>query len=281
MDVLLNKSWPAPAKLNLLLRIVGQRADGYHLLQTVFQFVDIADQLRFNLRADGVIKRISSLEGVPEDQDLTVRAARLLQQQAGVTQGVDITLDKQLPMGGGLGGGSSDAATALVVLNRLWGAGLSEDQLAALGLGLGADLPVFIRGTAAWAEGVGEVLTPVDLPEPWYLILVPPCHVSTAKVFSDPTLERNSPAITVDDFLAGCTDNNCLPVVCAHYPEVAAAFAWLNQHAQARLTGTGGCIFAAFEDEAGARRLLKQVPEPYCGLVGRGMNRSPLFDAAK
>lgn len=281
MNVPLNKFWPAPAKLNLLLRIVGQRADGYHLLQTVFQFVDIADQLSFDLRADGAIKRISPLAGVSEDQDLVVRAARLLQQEADITQGVDIMLDKQLPMGGGLGGGSSDAATTLVALNRLWAAGLSEDRLAELGLELGADVPVFIRGHAAWAEGVGEMLTPVDLPEPWYLILAPLCHVSTAEIFSDPKLERNSPAITVDDFLAGCIDNSCLPVVCDHYPEVAAAFEWLNQHAQARLTGTGGCIFAAFEDEASARQVLKQVPELYCGLVGRGMNRSPLLYPVK
>ncbi len=281
MAALQNRSWPAPAKLNLLLRIVGRRADGYHLLQTLFQFVDIADQLSFNLRADGVIKRISVLEGVPEDQDLVVRAARLLQRLTGTALGVEIRLEKRLPMGGGLGGGSSDAATTLVALNRLWDTGLSEDQLAGLGLELGADLPVFIRGRAAWAEGVGEMLTPVDLPEPWYLILAPPCHVSTAEVFSDPKLERNSPPITLNDFLSGCVDNSCLPVVCEHYPEVAAALEWLNQHAQARLTGTGGCIFAAFEDEASARRLLQQLPKPYQGFVGRGLNRSPLFDSAE
>ena len=281
MSALLNRSWPAPAKLNLLLRIVGRRADGYHLLQTVFQFVDIADQLRFKLRADGVIKRISPLEGVPEEQDLVVRAARLLQQAAGTALGVEIELDKRLPMGGGLGGGSSDAATTLVALNALWDAGLSEDRLAELGLELGADVPVFIRGRAAWAEGVGEALTPVDLPEPWYLILVPPCHVSTAEIFSDPKLERGSPPITLNDFLSGAVDNSCLAVVCEHHPEVAAALEWLNQHAQARLTGTGGCLFAAFEDEASARQLLPQVPKPCQGLVGRGMNRSPLFDPAK
>jgi len=281
MNALLNKSWPAPAKLNLLLRIVGRRDDGYHLLQTVFQFVDIADQLNFNLRTDGVIKRASPLEGVSEDQDLVVRAARLLQQATGTMLGAEIKLDKQLPMGGGLGGGSSDAATTLVVLNVLWDVGLSEDRLAELGLELGADVPVFIRGYAAWAEGVGESLTPVDLPEPWYLILVPPCHVSTTEIFSDPKLDRNSPPIALDDFLSGCVDNNCLPVVCEHYPEVAAALEWLNQHAQARLTGTGGCVFAAFEDESGARQLLKQVPEPYQGLVGRGMNHSPLFNSVK
>ncbi len=275
-----SRSWPAPAKLNLLLRIIGRRADGYHRLQTVFQFVDIADRLRFNLRADGAIARISPLEGVPEDQDLVVRAARLLQQATGTTLGAEIELDKRLPMGGGLGGGSSDAATTLVALNRLWETGLSEGRLAELGLSLGADVPVFIRGRAAWAEGVGESLTPIDLPEPWYLILVPPCHVSTAEVFSDPGLERNAPPITLDEFLSGCIDNSCLPVVRDRYPEVAAAFDWLNRHARARLTGTGGCLFAAFDDEAGARRLLERLPAPCRGFVARGRNRSPLFDPA-
>ncbi len=273
-----SRSWPAPAKLNLLLRIVGRRADGYHRLQTVFQFVDIADRLRFNLRVDGAIARISPLEGVPEDQDLVVRAARLLQQATGTTLGAEIELDKRLPMGGGLGGGSSDAATTLVALNRLWETGLSEGRLAELGLMLGADVPVFVRGRAAWAEGVGESLTPVDLPEPWYLILVPPCHVSTAEVFSDPGLERNAPPITLDEFLSGCIDNSCLPVVRDRYPEVAAAFEWLNRHARARLTGTGGCLFAAFDDEASARQLLERLPASCRGFVARGRNRSPLFD---
>jgi len=281
MTALSKNSWPAPAKLNLLLRIVGRRADGYHLLQTVFQFVDIADQLSFNLRTDGVIKRVTPLEGVMEDQDLVVRAARLLQQEAGTALGAEIKLDKQLPMGGGLGGGSSDAATTLVALNALWNVGLTEDQLAKLGLKLGADVPVFIRGYAAWGEGVGEALTPINLPEPWYLILVPPCHVSTAEIFSDPALERNSSPITVDDFLSGCVDNNCLPVVSRRYPEVAHALDWLNQHAEARLTGTGGCVFAAFKDEESARQVLKQIPKQYQGLVGRGVNCSPLFKGAK
>ena len=281
MNVQLNRSWPAPAKLNLLLRIVGRRADGYHLLQTVFQFVDIADQLSFNLRADGVIKRASPLEGVSEDQDLVVRAARLLQQETGATLGAEIKLDKRLPMGGGLGGGSSDAATTLVALNALWETGLTEGRLAELGLTLGADVPVFIRGYAAWGEGVGETLTAVDLPEPWYLILVPACHVSTAAIFSDPNLNRDSPPITLDDFLSGCIDNNCLPVVSERYPEVAHALEWLGQHAEARLTGTGGCVFAAFESEDKARQVLKQVPEQYQGLLARGLNCSPLFENLK
>ncbi len=281
MNVLSSNVWPAPAKLNLLLRIVGRRSDGYHLLQTVFQFVDIADQLTFNVRADGVITRVTPLEGVTESQDLVIRAARLLRQETGTSLGAEIKLDKQLPMGGGLGGGSSDAATTLVALNALWNTGLTEDQLAGLGLMLGADVPVFIRGYAAWAEGVGETLTPIGLPEPWYLILVPSCHVSTAEIFSDPTLERNSPPITQKEFFLGYVDNNCLPVVARRYPEVADALEWLSHHAEARLTGTGGCVFAAFEDEAEAAEVLRQLPGQFQGLIGRGMNRSLLFKSIK
>lgn len=259
-----------------MLRIVGRRADGHHLLQTVFQFVDIADELRFDVRQDGQIRRVSLLTGVPEHQDLTVRAARLLQQEAGAGLGADIYLNKWLPMGGGLGGGSSDAATTLVALNKLWGLGLDADYLSELGLRLGADVPVFVRGYAAWAEGVGESLTPIDLPEPWYLILIPPCHVSTAEIFTDPELTRDSPRITVDDFLSGSVENDCLPIVCRRYPAVADALEWLGHFAEPRLTGTGGCIFALFEDEDSARQILAQVPEHYQGLVARGMNCSPL-----
>lgn len=277
MDSTIDKVWPAPAKLNLMLRIVGRREDGYHLLQTVFQFLDVADMLRFQLRPDGEIRRATSLLGVPEGEDLVVRAARLLQQEAAVALGADIYLDKRLPMGGGLGGGSSDAATALVALNQLWQTGLDGDALAALGLRLGADVPVFVRGYAAWAEGVGESLVPIDLPEPWYLVLAPPCHVSTAEVFSDPELTRDSPRITIPDFLAGRVENDCTEVVSRRYPAVAEAMEWLGQYAKPRLTGTGACIFAAFEDEASARRVLQQVPQGYQGLLARGMNRSPLL----
>ncbi|HEC15394.1 MAG TPA: 4-(cytidine 5'-diphospho)-2-C-methyl-D-erythritol kinase [Sedimenticola sp.] len=275
-----DKPWPAPAKLNLMLRILGRRPDGYHLLQTVFQFVDASDELYFRVRRDGLIRRLSPLAGVPEDQDLVVRAARLLQQEAGVVAGADIRLEKRLPMGGGLGGGSSDAATTLVALNRLWDLGLGAEQLAGLGLRLGADVPVFIRGQAAWAEGVGESLSPVDLPEPWYLILVPPCHVSTAEIFADPELTRDSPRITIADFLSGRAENDCLAVVRRHYPPVADALDWLGRFAEPRLTGTGGCVFAAFEDEGSARSVLRQLRGNCQGLVVRGMNRSPLLAAA-
>ncbi len=269
--------WPAPAKLNLLLRITGRRADGYHELQTVFQFLDVADQLYFTPHEDGRIRRLSTLPGVPAGDDLVVRAARLLQRETGHPGGADIELHKHLPMGGGLGGGSSDAATTLVALNRLWGTGLDRESLMALGLQLGADVPVFIQGEAAWAEGVGERLTPLELPEPWYLVIQPGCHVSTAAVFQDPQLTRNSPPIKIRDFLAGAHDNDCLAVVVRHHPPVAQALDWLGQFAAARLTGTGACVFAAFEEEIQARALLERLPSAWRGFVAKGCNRSPLL----
>lgn len=272
------KVWPAPAKLNLMLRIVGRRADGYHLLQTVFQFIDIADQLRFRLRDDGVISRVPVIEGVPEESDLSVRAARLLQSEAGIASGVDIELSKNLPMGAGLGGGSSDAATTLLALNQLWNIGLSTERLAELGLRLGADVPVFIRGVAAWAEGVGEHLEPVDLPAVWYLVLFPSCHVSTADIFSDPELTRDSARITIADFFAGSRENYCLPVVSKRHPEVAEAIDWLSGYGDARLTGTGAAVFAAFDSEAQAQEVLALLPEHMQGVIARGMNLSPVKD---
>jgi 4-diphosphocytidyl-2-C-methyl-D-erythritol kinase len=275
-----DRPWPAPAKLNLMLRVVGRRPDGYHLLQTVFQFLERADLLYFQPRSDGLVRRLTALPGVSAEDDLAVRAARLLQARSGCDAGVDIRLDKRLPLGGGLGGGSSDAATTLVALNRLWNAGLEPGELAALGLELGADVPVFVRGQAAWAEGVGERLSPLDLAEPWYLVLVPPCEVATGAVFGAADLTRNSPRITIGDFLAGDAVNDCLPVVRRHYPPVAAALDWLGRHAQARLTGTGSCVFARFEREDEARELLREVPGPNRAFVARGRNRSPLLRRA-
>jgi 4-diphosphocytidyl-2-C-methyl-D-erythritol kinase len=270
--------WPAPAKLNLMLRVLGRRPDGYHRLQTVFQFLDRADLLYFEPRRDGRIRRVSALAGVPEEADLVVRAARLLQESTGCPLGADIRVDKRLPMGGGLGGGSSDAGTTLMALDSLWGTGLGRDGLMALGLSLGADVPVFILGRAAWGEGVGEQLTPIELPRPWYLILVPDSQVSTAAVFSDPELTRNSPSITIADFLAGEQRNDCVPVVRRRYPEVAAALAWLADFGAARLTGTGACVFAAFETEAAARAARHAVPARFSAFVARGLNRSPMLD---
>lgn len=272
--------WPAPAKLNLFLHITGRREDGYHLLQTVFQFLDHGDTLHFTLRDDGQVQRLSQLPGVPEAQDLVVRAARSLQQASGCTQGVDIEVDKRLPMGGGLGGGSSDAATTLVALNRLWATGLSTDQLAQLGLALGADVPVFIHGQAAWAEGVGEILTPVELPEHWFVVLIPPVEVSTAKIFGDPQLTRDTHALKIRDFLAGHGQNDCQDVVARHYPAVAEAINWLGQHGKAMMTGTGACVFAAFDTQAEAESVFAARPAQWRGFVARGLNRSPLLDRA-
>ena len=271
--------WPAPAKLNLFLHITGRRADGYHELQTLFQFVDYGDELRFDIRADGEVRRLGQIAGVAAEDDLTVRAARLLQAETGCAHGVDIDIDKRLPMGGGLGGGSSDAATTLVALNRLWGLGLSEDRLALLGLRLGADVPVFVRGRAAWAEGVGERLRPVDLPEPWYLILQPHAHVATADLFADPQLTRDQQPIKIRDFLAGAGQNVFEPLVRAAYPDVNAALAWLNARAAGRMTGTGACVFAAFENEAQAREVAAQAAGRWPAIVARGCNRSPLLAA--
>ncbi len=276
-----NMCWPAPAKLNLMLRIVGRRADGYHRLQTVFQFLDRADELRFRLRGDGEVLRLYDLPGVPAGQDLVVRAARLLQQETAVAFGAEIALKKRLPMGGGLGGGSSDAATTLVALNRLWGTGLSRGALGRLGLRLGADVPVFVQGVAAWAEGVGEDLIPLEIPCPWYLVIVPPCHVSTAEIFSAPDLTRDSPPITIADFLVGSAGNDCVSVVCRRYPPVAEALDWLGRFAEPGLTGTGASVFVAFDAESGARAALKQMPERFQGFVARGLNRSPLLDVAE
>jgi len=261
-----------------MLRVVGRRTDGYHLLQTVFQLIDVADELRFRLRNDGVVARLSDIDGVPEELDLVVRAARLLQKETGVSAGVDIDLRKNLPMGGGLGGGSSDAATTLVALNQIWKSKLTFERLAELGLHLGADVPVFVHGVSAWAEGIGERLQPLDLPPVWYLVAVPLCHVSTAEIFSDPELTRGSPGITIADFFAGSRENDCLPVVIRRYPQVRDALEWLGRYAEPRLTGTGAAVFAAFDEETLARQALAQLPDHMHGFVGRGLNRSPLLE---
>jgi 4-diphosphocytidyl-2-C-methyl-D-erythritol kinase len=268
---------PAPAKLNLMLRIVGRRPDGYHLLQTVFQILDYGDELRFLVRHDGEVRRLGEVPGVAADADLVVRAARLLQQETGCRLGADIEVRKRVPLGGGLGGGSSDAATTLLALNRLWGLGLDQGRLAALGVRLGADVPVFVGGRSAWSEGIGELLTPLDLPDTWYAVVRPPCAVSTAAVFADPELTRNAPVTTISTFFAGSRQNDCLGVVRRRYPPVAAALDWLDGFGTAQLTGTGSCVFAAFEREAGARAVIAALPAGHEGFAARGLNRSPVL----
>lgn len=269
--------YAAPAKLNLFLHVVGRRADGYHLLQTAFRFIDYGDELGFSVRDDGVVRRVTELAGVPAEADLCVRAARLLKCRARSRLGVDIELVKSLPMGGGLGGGSSDAATTLMVLNRLWQTGLSRARLQELALELGADVPVFVFGRSAFAEGVGERLAALHLPPAWYLVLVPETAVSTAEIFSAPELTRNTNAITIAAFSVGQGRNDLEPVVCRRYPQVARHLEWLRQYGDARMTGSGACVFCGFETEAQAQRVLSELPADMRGFVARGLDRHPLW----
>jgi 4-diphosphocytidyl-2-C-methyl-D-erythritol kinase len=272
---------PAPAKLNLFLHVVGRRADGYHLLQTVFRLIDFSDQLNFVQRQDGNVKLQSPIPGVPEDTDLCVRAARLLQQESGISSGVDIFLEKRIPMGGGLGGGSSDAATTLLALNRLWGLNWSRERLLQLGLKLGADVPVFIFGKSAFAEGIGEKLVPIGLPPAWYLILTPSAQIPTAEVFASKELTRNTIPIRIPPFSVNHGHNDLEPVVCRLYPEVARYLDWLKQLRSPRMaamTGSGACVFAEFAGEPAARAALAQLPSDMTGFVARGLDHHPLHD---
>jgi len=280
---------PAPAKLNLFLHVVGRRADGYHLLQTLFRFIDLNDTLHFTLRTDGEVRRINALEGVPPEQDLCVRAARLLQQETGCKLGVDIELEKRIPMGGGLGGGSSDAATTLLALNRLWQLDLSRQRLMQLGLSLGADVPVFVFGENAFAEGVGEQLQLYPLPEAWYVVLCPPVHVPTAQIFTHPELTRNTISMTMRALPKGLyfraggqkgLKNDLQAVACELYPAVAEHLAWLANYAPALMTGSGACVFAEFATEAEARAVLQRMPSNMRGFVAQGLQQHPLKDFA-
>jgi 4-diphosphocytidyl-2-C-methyl-D-erythritol kinase len=269
----------APAKLNLMLHVVGRRADGYHELQTVFQLIDLRDRIDITVREDGRVARPAGAPGVPESGDLVVRAARALQLASGTGQGADITVRKVIPMGGGLGGGSSDAATVLLALNQLWQIGFDSQQLATIGATLGADVPVFVYGHSAWAEGVGERLTPVEIPgESWFLVIYPGVHVATADVFQAPELTRNSPATTMRGFLETGGRNDCEAVVRTRFPAVAEALDWLARHAPARLTGTGSCVFAKFARAVDAERVAARVPDSWRAFVARGLARSPLLD---
>lgn len=275
-------SCAAPAKLNLFLHVVGRRADGYHLLQTLFRFIDLNDTLHFRIREDGEIHRINQITSVPETDDLCVRAAKLLQKTTGCRLGVDIQLEKLIPMGGGLGGGSSDAATTLLALNRLWQLHLSREQLMELGLTLGADVPVFIFGENAFAEGVGEKLHAYDLPEAWYLVLTPPVHVPTAQIFTDPELTRNTISMTMRAlpigrlFRCGQFGNDLQPVACRLYPVIKEYLATLSQYSPALMTGSGACVFAEFTSEAAATAVLKKLPSNMNGFVVRGLQHHPM-----
>ena len=271
-------AWPAPAKLNLFLHMVGRRADGYHLLQTVFIFLDHGDSLDFALREDGVVVLENPLPGVPPEHDLTVRAARLLQEAAGVRQGATIRLEKRLPMGGGLGGGSSDAATTLVALNHLWQAGLSRPELERLALRLGADVPIFVHGHAAFAEGVGERFTDVVVPEAWYLVLVPPVGVPTAEIFSAADLRRDTPAIAVEVWRPGMGHNDMEPVAVRLYPVVGDYLDMLRPHGMPRMSGSGACVFVAFPDADAANAAQQGLPAGVRSFVARGLTRHPLRD---
>ena len=268
--------WPAPAKLNLFLHVTGRRADGYHELQTLFQLIDLCDTITISLRADGRIERPAGPADVAPEADLTLRAALALQRQTGTPLGADLRVRKRIPQGAGLGGGSSDAATTLLALNELWGCRLGLDELARLALPLGADVPVFVQGFSAWAEGVGERLTPVSVPAAWYVIIYPGVALSTREVFQSPELTRNSPLITIRAFFQSGGRNDCEPVVRARSPEVAEALDWLAREGSARLTGTGSCVFTSRSSAADAERLAARVPDRWMSFVARGLDTSPV-----
>jgi len=288
--------YPAPAKLNLFLHVVGRRADGYHLLQSAFTLIDLADTLRFRVREDGAIHRVNDVDGVPAAQDLAVRAALLLKEASGTALGADIEVEKRIPIGGGLGGGSSDAATTLVALNGLWKSGFEREALAEIGAGLGADVPFFIFGRNAWAEGIGDRLRDLEMAPAWYVVLVPPVQVPTQAAYAAPELTRDTEALKMEDFSAfpggfsaamlprgalgnaGRLRNDLEPVVAARFPAVREHLDWLRKHGDARMTGSGSCVFAAFEDRDAAQRVVGALPASMHGFVAQGLEAHPLKD---
>ncbi len=275
-------AWPAPAKLNLFLRVLGRRSDGYHELQTVFQLLDWGDTVWLRLRSDGRLNLVAGAPGVPAEQDLALRAARVLAERSGCRRGADIRIEKRIPAGAGLGGGSSDAASVLVGLDRLWGTGLGEDVLAALGLDLGADVPVFVRGRSAWAEGRGERLRPIELPNRWFVLALPDAHVSTAALFQAPDLTRNAAPATIQGFLSDeVTDNAFTPLVRQRVPAVAEALDLLGRFGQARMSGTGSACFVAFGDRSAAEAAIRHWDARPRLQLARGLSRSPLLQAAE
>ena len=275
---MISLGWPAPAKLNLFLHITGQRQDGYHLLQTVFQFIQLIDVIDFTILESGLVRRSSTSLKIDERDDLVIKAAQKIKKRSGSKLGVDISVKKNIPIGGGLGGGSSDAATTLVALNELWQTGLSIDELSEIGLSLGADIPFFINGNAAWAEGVGDKLTPINLDECFYLVIYPNCGISTKAVFEASDLTRNTPRITIRDFYKGRVKNDCESYIRNHYSNVAEALDWLEGYAPSKLTGTGACLFAQFSDEKKANKVKNKLPEKWQGFVTKGINKSPLLE---
>jgi len=281
--------YPAPAKLNLFLHVVGRRADGYHLLQSAFTLIDLADTLRFRVRDDGAVNRVNDVPGVPAAQDLVVRAARLLQEASGTPRGADIEIDKRIPIGGGLGGGSSDAATTLMALNSLWDTGFDREALAEIGAGLGADVPFFIFGRNAWAEGIGDRLRELEIAPRWYVVLAPAVQVPTQAAYAAPELTRNTEALKMEDFsafpkgfdgfmAAGRLHNDLEPVVSERFPAVREHLEWLAKHADARMTGSGSCVFAAFEGRDEARRVIEALPASMHGFIAQGLRKHPLLE---
>ncbi|GAB4256037.1 MAG: 4-(cytidine 5'-diphospho)-2-C-methyl-D-erythritol kinase [Methylomicrobium sp.] len=260
-----------------MLRIVGQREDGYHLLQTVFQFIDLCDWLTFSPLSEDKVVLVNQVVGVEEQDNLTYRAAQLLRSETGYRGGIAIKIEKNLPMGGGLGGGSSDAATTLVALNEIWKLGLSREDLIQLGLKLGADVPVFVFGSAAWAEGIGEILQSIEVPEKWFVVIRPDCHVNTKEIFLSKELTRDSKSIRIRDFIAGQHQNDCIDVVRKLYPLVNEALNDLAGYSEARLTGTGSCVFAEFEEEGQAKKAYVSLQSKWQSYLCKGMNRSPLY----
>ena len=269
-------AWPSPAKVNLFLHITGRRDDGYHEIQTAFQFLDYSDSLEFQVQQSGTIELLTPLKGVKNESNLIIRAAKCLQSHTDSKQGAKISIEKRLPIGGGLGGGSSNAATTLIALNHLWQTKLTTTKLAQLGLTLGADVPVFIHGYAAWAEGIGEKLTPISPAEPWYVVIVPDCQVSTAEVFSSQELTRDCEPITISRFLSGEVINVCERVVLKNYSAVSQAVDWLNRYGKSRMSGTGACVFAGFDSQVQAQQVLEDLPSHWRGFIAKGCNQSPL-----
>ncbi len=279
----LDSTWhlPAPAKLNLFLHITGVRDDGYHNLQTIFQLLDYSDEVTLKRRLDGVINRVSGLASVEPEDDLIVKAARALQKHTGTNYGVDLGVSKVLPIGGGIGGGSSDAATTLLGLNQLWQCNVPQQELLSIARSIGADVPVFVNGHSAWAEGIGEDLTPLELPEKWYIVIHPNVFISTEKLFSSKLLTRNKTVLRMRIFPTADNENVFESVVRNEYPEVEKSLQWLSKFAPARMTGTGSCVFASFESKQQAVAVMQQLPRKWVAFVAKAVNNSPLLDALK